>query len=233
MALVTACVGGLGRASARSGGEGRRTWCGRGPRTRCAKPSETRRRGRGGPRRRGRHGRSGVPQGLSSRGHRAVRPPRHRRGQRRRPAPGRSSPRYVDDEAMWRRSRRTCSAACGLARAWCPSDGRRVGPDVLHRVVFGRPAAVREVWRFQHGADGLRAWAKTAAADLRGSGVTLNLAARDPITPLTASSSSASARGTMGDPADFGKVVAFLCSVPPAYVNGATIVVDGGATLAF
>ncbi|HWC40157.1 MAG TPA: SDR family oxidoreductase, partial [Acidimicrobiales bacterium] len=33
-------------------------------------------------------------------------------------------------------------------------------------------------------------------------------------------------------PADFGKVVAFLCSEPAAFVNGAAIVVDGGATLA-
>jgi 3-oxoacyl-[acyl-carrier protein] reductase len=38
--------------------------------------------------------------------------------------------------------------------------------------------------------------------------------------------------GVMGDPADFGKIVAFLCSQPAAFVNGAAIVVDGGATLA-
>ena len=36
----------------------------------------------------------------------------------------------------------------------------------------------------------------------------------------------------MGDPADFGRVVAFVCSAPAGFVNGATIVVDGGATLA-
>ena len=36
----------------------------------------------------------------------------------------------------------------------------------------------------------------------------------------------------MGDPADFGKVVAFLCSEPAANVNGARIVVDGGETMA-
>ncbi len=38
--------------------------------------------------------------------------------------------------------------------------------------------------------------------------------------------------GTMGDPADFGRVVAFVCSAHAGFVNGATIVVDGGATLA-
>ena len=38
--------------------------------------------------------------------------------------------------------------------------------------------------------------------------------------------------GPMGDPADFGRVVAFLCSEPAVFVNGAAVVVDGGATLA-
>ena len=36
----------------------------------------------------------------------------------------------------------------------------------------------------------------------------------------------------MGDPADFGRVVAFVCSAHAGFVNGTTIVVDGGATLA-
>ena len=38
--------------------------------------------------------------------------------------------------------------------------------------------------------------------------------------------------GVMGDPADFGSVTAFLCSTQAGFVNGAAIVVDGGATLA-
>ena len=36
----------------------------------------------------------------------------------------------------------------------------------------------------------------------------------------------------MGDEADFGKIVAFLCSQPAANLNGARIVVDGGETTA-
>jgi len=79
---------------------------------------------------------------------------------------------------------------------------------------------------------GLWAWAKTAAADLRDTGVTLNLAcpglhATDRMLELGGGQGR-----PMGDPADFGKVVAFLCSQPAAYVNGARIVVDGGDTLA-
>jgi len=77
----------------------------------------------------------------------------------------------------------------------------------------------------------LRAWAKTAAADLLGTGVTLNLAlpgphATDRMIELGRSD------GPMGDPADFGRVVAFLCSEPAGFVNGVALVVDGGLTLA-
>jgi 3-oxoacyl-[acyl-carrier protein] reductase len=34
--------------------------------------------------------------------------------------------------------------------------------------------------------------------------------------------------GRLGDPADFGRVVAFLCSEPAGYVTGAALLVDGG-----
>jgi len=78
----------------------------------------------------------------------------------------------------------------------------------------------------------LRAWAKTAAADLaaEGSGITLNLVCPGP--HATERMQQLGGSGTMGDPADFGRVVAFLCSAPAGFVNGATVVVDGGATLA-
>ena len=35
--------------------------------------------------------------------------------------------------------------------------------------------------------------------------------------------------GKLGDPADFGSVVAFLCSQAAGYVNGTSILVDGAA----
>jgi 3-oxoacyl-[acyl-carrier protein] reductase len=79
---------------------------------------------------------------------------------------------------------------------------------------------------------GLRAWAKTAAADLAAedSGITLNLVCPGP--HATDRMRELGGSGTMGDPADFGRVVAFLCSAHAGFVNGASIVVDGGATLA-
>ncbi|MHB8671796.1 MAG: SDR family oxidoreductase [Acidimicrobiales bacterium] len=79
---------------------------------------------------------------------------------------------------------------------------------------------------------GLWAWAKTAAQDLAPDGITLNLAcpgfhATERMTALGGAGSGA----PMGDPADFGRVVAFLCSAPARFVNGVALQVDGGATL--
>ena len=73
---------------------------------------------------------------------------------------------------------------------------------------------------------GLWAWAKTAAADLFDDGITLNLAcpglhATDRLTALGLP------EGPVGDPADFGRVVAFLCSESALFVSGTAVMVDG------
>jgi 3-oxoacyl-[acyl-carrier protein] reductase len=78
---------------------------------------------------------------------------------------------------------------------------------------------------------GLWAWAKTAAQDMAGDGITLNLAC-----PGLHRTDRVLHLGTpegvpMGDPGDFGKVVAFLCSEPARFINGTAITVDGGAVL--
>lgn len=75
---------------------------------------------------------------------------------------------------------------------------------------------------------GLWAWAKTAAADLFADGITVNLAcpglhATDRMRALGAGAGA----GTIGDPGDFGRVVAFLCSEPAAFVSGTAVGVDG------
>ena len=82
---------------------------------------------------------------------------------------------------------------------------------------------------------GLWGWAKTAAHDLaaEGRGITLNLACPGPhATERMRQLGGDGGSDPMGDPADFGKVVTFLCSDPARFVNGAALVVDGGATLA-
>jgi 3-oxoacyl-[acyl-carrier protein] reductase len=78
---------------------------------------------------------------------------------------------------------------------------------------------------------GLWAWAKTAAADLFPEGITINLAcpglhATDRMKQL----GMATGPG-VGDPADFGRVVAFLCSEPAGFVSGAALQVDGAGVV--
>ncbi|HVA74484.1 MAG TPA: SDR family oxidoreductase [Acidimicrobiales bacterium] len=75
---------------------------------------------------------------------------------------------------------------------------------------------------------GLWAWAKTAARDLFPD-VTLNLVcpgphATDRMIQLGGSDSP------MGDPGDFGRIVAFLCSTSASYISGTAVMVDGAAS---
>jgi 3-oxoacyl-[acyl-carrier protein] reductase len=77
---------------------------------------------------------------------------------------------------------------------------------------------------------GLWGWAKTAAADLLGDGITLNLACPGTHATERARQTGSAGEGPVGDPADFGKVVCFLCSDPVRFVSGAALQVDGAAT---
>lgn len=75
---------------------------------------------------------------------------------------------------------------------------------------------------------GLWAWAKTAAQDLAPDGITVNLACPGlhATARMTALGGAAGSDPT-GDPGDFGKVVAFLCSEPAGFISGTAIGVDG------
>jgi 3-oxoacyl-[acyl-carrier protein] reductase len=76
---------------------------------------------------------------------------------------------------------------------------------------------------------GLWAWAKTAAQDLIDDGVTVNLVCPGP--HATDRMKELGTTGRLGDPGDFGRVVAFLCSDAAAFVSGTALQVDGAATL--
>ncbi|HEV2871440.1 MAG TPA: SDR family oxidoreductase, partial [Actinomycetota bacterium] len=77
---------------------------------------------------------------------------------------------------------------------------------------------------------GLWAWAKTAAADLFDEGITLNLACPGTHDTDRARQAGMVGDGPVGDPADFGKVVCFLCSAPARFVSGTALQVDGATT---
>jgi 3-oxoacyl-[acyl-carrier protein] reductase len=75
----------------------------------------------------------------------------------------------------------------------------------------------------------LWAWAKTAAQDLAPEGITVNVVAPGP--HATDRMIELGGGGPMGDPEDFGRVVAFLCSEPAGFISGTALQVDGAATL--
>jgi 3-oxoacyl-[acyl-carrier protein] reductase len=75
------------------------------------------------------------------------------------------------------------------------------------------------------------AWAKTAAADLADDGITLNLACPGTHATERMRQLGGLGDGRVGDPADFGKVVCFLCSDQARFVSGAALQVDGAATV--
>jgi 3-oxoacyl-[acyl-carrier protein] reductase len=77
---------------------------------------------------------------------------------------------------------------------------------------------------------GLWAWAKTAAADLFAERITLNLACPGTHDTERARETGSVGDGPVGDPADFGKVVCFLCSEPAGFISGTAILVDGATT---
>ena len=76
---------------------------------------------------------------------------------------------------------------------------------------------------------GLWAWVKTAAQDVAGSGITINMAAPGPHATDRMKALGGGIGGPMGDPKDFGDVVAFLCSEQARFINGVALNVDGGA----
>lgn len=121
------------------------------------------------------------------------------------------------------------------------------------RIVFVSSGSVREPIPMLVLSNAVRmavhGFAKSLSRQVAGDGVTVNCAlpgriATDRIESLDAATAEATGRslddirasarrgipaGRYGEPAEFGAVVAFLCSTQAAYVSGASVPVDGGS----
>ena len=76
---------------------------------------------------------------------------------------------------------------------------------------------------------GLWGWAKSAAQDLVGDAITLNVLA--PGLYATDRVRELGHAGHLGNPEDFGRIAAFLCSASAGFVSGTALQVDGAGTL--
>ena len=148
--------------------------------------------------------------------------------------PPRGGALEVDDDAMRSAIEANLLTSVRLVRAALPhlrgQGWGRICCITSYTIVQPLPAlALSNLAR-----TGLWAWAKTAAADVARDdpNITLNLACPGPHATQRMLDLGASQGDRWGDPADFGRVVAFLCSEPAAFVNGAAVVVDGGLTTA-
>ena len=118
-------------------------------------------------------------------------------------------------------------------------------PEMTHqgwgRVVAITSIAVREPMAqlilSNTARSGLTSFLKTTATEVAGAGVTVNsiqpgLHATERLTELYEDLKGVEGNvptGKLGDPDDFGEVVAFLCSAQAKFITGAAIPVDGGA----
>jgi len=144
----------------------------------------------------------------------------------------------ITDEQIEAAVNANLTTSIRLAREAVPSMQARGWGRICCITSWSVKQPMRELALSNLARTGLWAWAKTAAYDLFPTGVNLNLIcpgphATDRMLQLGGASGASGASGSsaqMGDPADFGKIVAFLCSEPAAYVSGTAVMVDGAAS---
>jgi 3-oxoacyl-[acyl-carrier protein] reductase len=138
----------------------------------------------------------------------------------------------LDDAALERALNANLLSAVRLTRAAVPHMRESGWGRVCYITSYSVVQPVPTLALSNTARVGLWAWVKTAAQDVAAeqSGITLNLLCPGP--HATDRMRELGGSGPMGDPADFGNVAAFICSQQARFVNGAAVVIDGGATLA-
>jgi 3-oxoacyl-[acyl-carrier protein] reductase len=145
------------------------------------------------------------------------------------PGPPQAGALDVTDEALLEAIEANLLTSVRLVRAAVPQM-RAAG---WGRIVLLTSVAIKEpipdLAASSAARTGLWAWAKSAAHDLIGDGITLNVLA--PGLHDTARVRALGHTGPTGEPAEFGRIAAFLCSVHTGFLSGVALQVDGAGTL--
>lgn len=133
----------------------------------------------------------------------------------------------VDDDQILDAVNANMLASIRLARAAVPHMREQQWGRICFIASMSVRQPIRDLTLSNVARTGLWAWTKTAAQDLAQDGITVNLAA--PGLHATDRLIERGVTGRSGDPADFGQVVAFLCSQQANFINGTALGIDGGA----
>jgi 3-oxoacyl-[acyl-carrier protein] reductase len=142
------------------------------------------------------------------------------------PPPGRAL--EVDDDALTAAVNANLLTSVRLVREALPWMRQRSWGRICLITSYSIKQPIPTLALSNTARTGLWAWAKTAAADVFGEGITLNLACPG----LHATDRTKQLGGDpakMGDPADFGRIVAFLCSRHTGFLSGVPVNVDGAS----
>lgn len=145
--------------------------------------------------------------------------------------PPRASAFEIDDAAIWSAVNANMLTTIRLVREAVPHMRTARWGRIVAITSNSIKQPIPQLALSNTARTGLWAWAKTASQELFADGITLNLAcpglhATERITSLGVP------EGTpLGDPDDFGRVVAFLCSQPAAFITGTALAIDGGGVL--
>jgi 3-oxoacyl-[acyl-carrier protein] reductase len=145
------------------------------------------------------------------------------------PPPGRAL--EVDDDAFWGALEANLLTSVRLVREAVPHMRERRWGRICLITSVSVKQPIPNLALSNSARTGLWAWAKTAAPDLFEEGITLNLACPGNHATERAKQLRTAQGVPMGDPEDFGRVVAFLCSEPANFVSGVALQVDGARTV--
>lgn len=152
------------------------------------------------------------------------------------PKPGNFASLKVDD--YWPALQQSLLSVVAMCEAAVPAMRERKWGRVVAITSISVRQPIANLMLSNTARAGVTGFLKTLAREVAADGVTVNsvqpgIHATDRIKQLYGAAPDAGQlgipAGVVGDPSDFGKVVAFLCGEPARFITGAHVPVDGGS----